>query len=341
MRTILFIMLFLWLLTFLWLALWPFDFTRKNLASFDEGRGLQFTPPSIALSDGAPSKIAGLDTFAIMLRFFPARNNGSGCILDYAPIETATNLRILEEKGQLDFAFRVADVGMKHFRVPLGNPDNLKTYLCIVRRGSITIMDSGRVVTSRETQTEIGSRWNRQAELIFGCTASGKLRWRGTLVSFEVHRAGDINSIPDTGSAILSYQFPRHKGRMIPDIGREPHIPLLVPTQVIAPARKILSSPLTYWDGQWNTSDVFYNLIAFLPLGVLLGLLFKMRMRKVMLVLAATGVACLISLSVESAQYLVSWRDSSIVDVFTNSFGTFCGAWLSTSFTNLSCRSSP
>jgi hypothetical protein len=330
MRVLLYIMLFLWLLVFLWLALWPFDFSRENLANFSAGKGLEFSPPSIALSDGAPSKIAGLDSLAVLLRFFPASRNESGCILDYTPIETATNLRIVQERRQLEFTLRVADAGIKHFRVPLGSPDSLNTFLCFVRGGNVTIMDSDQVVTSAEVQTEIGSTWDRKGQLVFGSTASGKLRWRGTLVSFEVYRAGGVNSFPDPSNALLSYQFAQHSGRLIPDIGREPRFSLLVPARIKAPARKILSSPLTYWDGIWNISDIFNNLIAFIPLGILLGLLFRMRMRKVILVLAATGIACLISLSVESAQYFIPWRDSSIVDVFTDSLGAFFGACLST-----------
>ncbi len=329
MRVLLFTVLFLWLLGFLGLALWPFDFTGGNLAAPVAGRGLEFSPPSIALSDGAPSKIAGLDSFAVLLRFFPDSRNGSGCILDYTASESPTNLRVVQEGHLLEFTFRVADARMRQFRVPIGNPDSLNTFICIFQGGNATIMDSDHVAILEKMQTEIGSAWDRKAQLVFGCTASGKLRWGGTLVSFEVYRTVEVNSFADRGNALLSYQFAQANGRLVPDAGREPHIPLLVPARIKAPSRTILSSPLTYWDGQWNVGDIVNNFVAFLPMGVLLGALLKRYMKNLILVLAATGIACAISLSVELVQYLVPWRDSSIIDVLANSLGAFCGAWLS------------
>jgi hypothetical protein len=330
MRTLLSIMLFLWLLAFSWLALWPFDFSRKNLATFVVGKGLKFRSPSMAISDGAPSKIAGLDSFAVVLRFLPDSSNGAGCLLDYAPDEGPTNLRIVQQRHRLEFAFRMEGQEMKHLHVRIASLDSLCAFAYVVQDGNVSIVDLHRAVTCVDMRTPIGSNWDRKAQLIFGCTASGKLRWEGTLVSFEVYSGGDTNSFPIPGKSLLSYQFAQPSGRMIPDIGREPRTPLLVPAQIKAPARKILSSPLAYWDRRSNTSDIYYNVVAFLPLGILLGLLFKMHKREALHVLVVTGIACLFSLSVEVAQYFVPYRDSSIVDVITNSFGAFCGAWLST-----------
>lgn len=336
MRFLLFVLLSFWLLAFLAAALWPFDFTGENLATSRTGRGLEFSPPSIAVSDGAPSKIAGQDSFTVFLRFFPDEPNAVYCILDYTSINTQSNMRILQIGDRLQFLLRTGDSGMERLNVPLRNPDSLNSIVCVIRRGRVTIRDSEEVLAFRDFRTAIGSTWDPEALLVFGCTARGALRWGGTLASFEVYRESDLDSLREPQDALLSYQFGQHSGRVIPDAGCEPRISLLVPARVKPPARRILASPLTYWDGEWEPRDIFNNVVAFIAFGVLFSLMFRRQMSRVVLILVATGFACLISLSVEVAQYLGPWRDSSVVDVVANSLGAFCGAWFST--TRLAAR---
>jgi len=329
-KRLLLVMILLWLVVFLRLSLWPFDFSRQNFVTFLPGKGLKFSAPSIAISDGTPSKLVGLDSFVVSISFYPDLSNGAGCILDYAPSSGPTNLRIIQGGDNLVVSIRTGETEMKHLNAPLGHRDSLNTFLLAVRGNNVSLTRSRRLVRSAMARTTPGSSWDPQAQLIFGSTASGKLRWAGTLTSFAVSRVSTFDSAFSPGTTLLSYRVLEYHDRVIPDEGENPKTPLRVPEQINAPARKILSSPLTYWDGIWNKSDLMYNVIAFLPLGFLLGILVRDRYGKVRLLLMAVVVAGLISLCVEIAQFYVPYRDSSIVDIVTDSFGSLCGAWIAT-----------
>jgi VanZ family protein len=80
------------------------------------------------------------------------------------------------------------------------------------------------------------------------------------------------------------------------------------------------------WPSYVVASDVVLNILAYLPLGLLLTLLWMGRVpRWVALVLSVTA-GMLLSLSIEFAQAYLPMRISSNVDVLTNSIGALWGA---------------
>jgi hypothetical protein len=328
MRTAPAILLLLWLLTFLWLALWPFDFSGTNRATFVPEKGLQFSVPSIAISDGAPAKITGLDSIALVLSFYPDRNGGTGCIVEYAPPSGPMNFRIMQVGRFVDFWFRIPDGRMKQIYIPIPEGDSLQTFVCDIRGYALSVFHFGKRMKTEELLTRITGGWNDQAQLIFGCTASGKFRWEGTLAHFEIRRSVKAISPSELGSLLLAYDLADQQTRPVQDGGPQPKVALAIPHKVIPPGRKLLSTPLTYWDGQWNKSDVVNNIIAFIPLGFLIVFLFRDRLKTLHLLLLVTGIAATFSLSIEIAQFFVPYRDSSSIDVLTNTFGAFCGGLL-------------
>ena len=73
--------------------------------------------------------------------------------------------------------------------------------------------------------------------------------------------------------------------------------------------------------------DVVLNVVVFVPLGWLLTqALWRTPMPALWAIGIATGFAALMSLTVETIQYFIATRYSSIVDVLANTAGGFLGA---------------
>jgi len=339
MRTALAILLLLWLLAFLWLALWPLDFSGTNLATFVPEKGLQFSVPSIAISEGSPAKITGLDSIAIVLSFYPDRGGGAGCIVEYASPSDPMNFRIMQVGRLVDFWFRFPDGRMKQIYIPIPDRDSLETFVCDIRGHALSVFHFGKLMKTEELWTRIAGGWNDQAQLIFGCTARGKFRWQGILAHFEIRRSVNAISPPRLGSLLLNYDLAEQQTRPVQDRGPEPKVALAIPQKVIPPGRKLLSTPLTYWDSQWNKSDVVNNIIAFIPLGFLFVFLLRDRLKTLRVLLLVTGMAATISLSVEIAQFFVPYRDSSSIDLLTNTLGALCGGLLAVGIRSWHSRS--
>lgn len=67
------------------------------------------------------------------------------------------------------------------------------------------------------------------------------------------------------------------------------------------------------------------NIIMFMPFGFLLGLLIHSRTKVFWLV---PLYACLLSISIESAQFMFTYRVSNVDDVILNTAGGIFGTWL-------------
>jgi VanZ family protein len=76
-------------------------------------------------------------------------------------------------------------------------------------------------------------------------------------------------------------------------------------------------------------ADAVPNVAIFIAFGVLLGGVLHRRAvgphRRVLVVAATLGVYALV---IESLQYVLGWRDSSLLDVLSNIAGAVTGAWL-------------
>jgi len=83
---------------------------------------------------------------------------------------------------------------------------------------------------------------------------------------------------------------------------------------------------LAGWPSYIVASDVVLNILAYMPLGLLLTLLWMGRVPRRVAVVLSVGVGMLLSLSIEFAQAYLVTRISSNVDVLTNSIGALWGA---------------
>ena len=80
-------------------------------------------------------------------------------------------------------------------------------------------------------------------------------------------------------------------------------------------------------------TDIFGNIVLFLPLGVIVSLILKQKnWRNRPQILAAFGSGLLFSLSIETMQYWLPTRVTSVHDIIYNSSGALFGAVLLTLF---------
>jgi VanZ family protein len=83
------------------------------------------------------------------------------------------------------------------------------------------------------------------------------------------------------------------------------------------------------WPGEWDRyvlRDIILNVIIYVPLGLVAALVFRRRRSRAFAAMAAIAFAFLLSLSMELLQVYVPGRDSSLLDVLTNTLGAAAGA---------------
>lgn len=81
------------------------------------------------------------------------------------------------------------------------------------------------------------------------------------------------------------------------------------------------------WVGAGSRADLFSNILAYIPLGLLLMQLFKSHDRFTLpAIICVTILGSLLSFSMESLQQFLPTRTPSIVDLITNTLGTLLGA---------------
>jgi glycopeptide antibiotics resistance protein len=90
--------------------------------------------------------------------------------------------------------------------------------------------------------------------------------------------------------------------------------------------------PFTYHDPRcpWTGffRDKLFNIVMFLPFGVLLGMIFQSGAKPERTLLKTAVLAAFFSLVIESLQYFLPERHPAASDLLMNTFGAFLGAWL-------------
>jgi len=137
-------------------------------------------------------------------------------------------------------------------------------------------------------------------------------------------------SNPSRPSPIALYLFDEHSGTTIQDHSGLRN-DLLIPTIFHPLRRTILEIPTR---GQWftrsNITDVLVNILGFVPFGFFL--IARLRQTDIFSAPLAYGIAILLgfclSIAIELAQIYIPTRDSSLLDVVSNTLGTMTGVVL-------------
>ncbi|MCH7869659.1 MAG: VanZ family protein [Myxococcales bacterium] len=199
--------------------------------------------------------------------------------------------------------------------------------------GSVTSLSLPKTVA--RSGEDFGGR------LLLGNSSTGWRLWLGSLYGVAVYervlgpsellahaldpaRAANV-SLQDDPSMLALYRFEEGRGAITRSaVAHGPD--LFFPPRMTRPTRSNFLSNNTsdLRDRRWMRSDIASNILLFMPLGFILA--WKKQTRSIGIALA---IGFGLSLSVESLQSLIPGRDSSLIDVASNSLGALAGALLS------------
>jgi VanZ family protein len=316
-------------------TLTPFNFLQPNLAEFAPGGGLVFRGYSTAYAVGPPAKLVGCDSMTIVLRLETAMGGGQGIVLDYASSDRTVNLRI--EQWRNDLLFSVATTHSRR-RTYLSLPDAMrpgKPFTAVMFYDGHALSGWRSLGTAQRTPLPAGSRlnWNPGASLSLGSSVNDKFDWNGTLYALTIFdRVLTVDDLmvsepgPGSPAPLLSYEFTPGSGRAIPDRGKSPAADLTIPEHALGPRREMLASVSDYWHTGVDDSDVFLNILVFIPYGYVTALAVRNRVKgSFPSFLLAAALVIGISFSIEIAQHFLPTRNSSMMDVISNSIGAVTG----------------
>jgi hypothetical protein len=321
-------------------GLWPLDpFPRNGVSWLPEEAGLRFREGVVVAA--GPLQTGPGEACSIEILIESAENRGASTILDLydegasASLALRTNgnagLEVIRSEGSGQSAFR-AD----HRFLP---GERTLITLTSDAGGATVYIDGERIVQSTRL-----NRFRRDCSgsLVLGTSASSRVTWHGDLLGLAIYsgtllpgivadryeewsRAGWVAPGSSEGVRAL-YSFDERSGNEIRNrIDGAPA--LLIPTRFRIPFRPVLKipSPEDFGRDRINRRDLIVNLGGFVPFGfVMVGFLRSIgRRNHAALVAIAVGFA--LSLSIESLQWFIPIRASSLTDVAANFSGTILG----------------
>ena len=193
------------------------------------------------------------------------------------------------------------------------------------------------------------SNWDPACRLVVGNEVTGRRPWKGKIyyaaifnspmTKKEIRRnyllgmrskinneklenGGFKSKIP-----VARYLFSERKGDTIHDSGSDlSSVNLLIPKYIWRGTKPFLYFSKNYIKSSSWFSDVTINILIFIPLGILLHGMLRARWGLTLKIsLAALLAGTLFTLGLESMQHLSLTRNSSLIDVATNTSGTALG----------------
>ena len=126
---------------------------------------------------------------------------------------------------------------------------------------------------------------------------------------------------------VTRYLFDHGKGDVIHDSGSElSPVNLFIPKYIQQAAKPFLDFSKSYINSTSGFSDAILNILIFIPLGILIHGMLRIRCGLTLKIsLAALLAGTLFTLGVESMQHFSLTRNSSLIDVAANMSGTALG----------------
>lgn len=317
---------------------WPFNFGQENNAGHGLAGGLVLTSYSTAYTPLPPAKLARSGNFTLVLQVSAWPFQGRSCVVDYATQERHFNLRV--EQNDDNIIFSVATPGKKPILVltlphAFDNGDTITAGISSDGR-SLSAWHSHGASKRTDLPRGFSLRWDSAATITFGSCVTGWNPWHGVvhfLAFFD--RTLSLDEVADgsyrtpSSDPVLLYRFPPDLSAMTLDKGRSPQANLAIPPHYLEPGREFLQPPWTAWGGRYELYDILQNIVGFLPFGFLVARALRRPGRGIpaLLLLTATA-ACLFSLFIEVTQYAIPIRDSSLLDVISNTLGGLAGGWV-------------
>jgi VanZ family protein len=232
------------------------------------------------------------------------------------------------------------EVGLHHVF-----PPGKTTILAITsHHAGTTVYVDGAAAKHYEGFTLLHETVNPGAHLVLGNAPTGTQQWSGVISGLALYAhllsARDVLDHSEawldrrpyksgpTGDPLCLYLFNEGTGNVILDHTAQGKN-LVMPADFILLQKTFLSLPKADYFTRWSSmQDIAVNAAGFVPLGVLLSLILSRTAgwsrRRTLPVTLLSGLC--VSLSIELVQAYIPGRDSSLVDLITNTVGAGAGA---------------
>jgi VanZ family protein len=333
-------------------GLWPFNpFPRNQVTWLPTGKGLQFGGHGVVFSRGPVERTRAKGdsacTLAIRLQPDAIMRGASGTLLGVYTPEKPSQFRLMQWRDVLLIRrdYRDADNHSKTTAVDLDHAFLTRELVSF----TITSGPDGSVAYRNGMRaagiTRIGiSCEDFAGQLVLGDSAVMDNAWRGNILDLSIYDReltpqeiaskyaswnGDQTDQEPGGEQHLVAQYTFTEGRGPTVHGRPRSAPdLYIPDIFKVPHKKMLMWPWEESPDKRNFRDISINILGFVPFGFVFAayLLWNRNVGHATIVTILCGAA--ISLMIEILQEYIPGRDSGILDIFTNTFGTFLGVLL-------------
>lgn len=319
-----------YLLLLLGATLWPFNFFQTNQIFPVEG-GLAFSEPAMAFTRDPATGLETVTEFTLLVDLSTDIPGQAAWIfgygLDFGKVNLMVGLymnRLIVEvqRGEQRMRASVAD----------GLPRGERTLLVIAgTRRSLAVFVDGVLRREVRRAEADSSEWNASYPILLGARGDGKYRWTGVLYSIRMLdyalSSEKIRELRGTepGTPVLAYDFSEGRTDSVQNTGTGGAGAVLIPEQFRPRHRAILmdlgesGAPFPIW------RDLVLNVLAFLPLGMMLSALFPGRVKPLVVLVVVAAAAFGLSLTIELLQAYLPRRWSTFTDVWTNTLGGLTG----------------
>lgn len=333
-------------------GLWPFNpFPRNQVTWLPTGKGLQFGEHGVVFSKGAvqptrPSRDS-LCTLTIRLQPDTFWRGASGTLLGIYTPEEPSQFRLMQWRDVLMIRrdYRDADNHSKTAEVDLDQAfltrDPVTFTITSGPDGSVAYRNGMRAAGITKMGLSCG---DLAGQLVLGDSAVMDNAWPGNILDMSLYDrelapqeiaskyASWHGNQTDQGPGgeqhlVAQYAFNEGSGQVVHGVpGSAPD--LYIPKIFKVPHKKLLMWPWEESHDKLEFGDIAINIFGFVPFGFVFAayLTWNRNVSHSLLITILCGAA--ISLTIEILQEYIPGRDSGILDIITNTLGTFLGALL-------------
>lgn len=335
-------------------GLWPFNPFPLNTATWlPQQHGVQlrehsliFTPGPMLTSAGAlPDSFCSLEV-QLLPELHDSRNGG--IILGFYTRDNPLQFRLMQYNDELlirkDYRderhrLKTIELELEHALVK-GQP---VTFTITAGPGGATAYRNGALAGTSPNMRLSCADFSGQ--LVLGNSPIAEDSWRGSLLNVAVYnqsltamQVAHHYQLPSNDPSqfaqdsvsdhkIAEYGFTEGSGKIIHNsAGAAPD--LRMPEGFRTLHRQFLIWPWEETSDKLELRDIAINIFGFVPFGSLVFAYFRLTRGspRALLFTVLSGFA--VSFTIEVLQTFIPGRGSGMLDIFTNTFGTFLGAWL-------------
>jgi hypothetical protein len=333
-------------------GLWPFNpFPRNQVTWLSTGKGLQFGDHGVVFSREpverlGPTRDSGC-TLAIRVQPDAISRGATGTLISIYTAENTSQFRLTQWRDFLlirkDYRdtqnhLKTNEVDLEHAFV---NPEPVSFTISLSPEGSVAYRNGIRAAGT----TRVGlSCADFVGQLVLGDSAAIDNAWRGNILDLAIYDreltpqeiaskyASWNGKQTDQGPGgeqhlVAQYAFNEGSGQAVHGIPGSAS-DLYIPKIFKVPHKKMLMWPWEESHDKLEIRDIAINIFGFVPFGFVFAayLTWNRNVSDSMLTTILCGAA--ISLTIEILQEYIPGRDSGILDIITNTSGSFLGALL-------------